>query len=274
MKLRRPLGTARQTGCVVAIVLLTLCCERAYFSGATGTGFPATASAQAPQRNPRNGRQRAAAGAANNPAGGENANAPPGGPGQPEAPPAVELPSDPRLLALHRDFVTKAEKLAGEYERTADIGKARDVYVQILKLVPNYPPAVKKLDEIRQREATADRRVLDVQADGGWQPTGVFVEPGRPVRIKAAGEWTFRMVHRLSADGMQIPEELRDFNLGALVGMIATEDPEKAKPFLVGSQYEFVAELPGQLLLRMYDSDPSDNQGRLNVEITGTFSKR
>lgn len=193
---------------------------------------------------------------------------------QPPAEQKVELPQDPRLLALHKDFVTKAEKLAVEYERGGELDKAREVYVQILRLVPNYPAAVRKLDEITQREATAERKVVDVAADQGWQPTGIQLQAGKPVRIKATGEWTFRMVHKLSADGMEIPEELRDFKLGALVGMIAGGDPKDVKPFAIGANYEFTPDRSGQLMLRMYDSDPSDNAGKLSVEITGTFAKR
>jgi len=194
--------------------------------------------------------------------------------GEAPAEPVVELPQDPRLLALHRDFVAKAEKLAVEYERGNQVDKAAEVYAQILKLIPNYPPAVKKLAEVRERQATAERKVLDVAADQGWQPAGVYVTEGKPVRIKANGEWTFRMVHKISADGMEIPEELRDFRLGSLVGMIAGGDPKEVKPFMIGSQYEFTPERSGQLMLRMYDSDPSDNAGKLEVEITGTFEKR
>src|SRR5262245_49187131 len=51
------------------------------------------------------------------------------------------LPSDERLLALHRDFVKRAETLAKEYEGDKDWGKARTVYEEILKLVPQYAPA-------------------------------------------------------------------------------------------------------------------------------------
>jgi hypothetical protein len=41
----------------------------------------------------------------------------------------------------------------------------------------------------------------------------------------------------------------------------------------VGASSEFTPEKAGRLFLRMYDSDPSDNAGKLNVEIRGTFEK-
>ena len=44
--------------------------------------------------------------------------------------------------------------------------------------------------------------------------------------------------------------------------------------FLVGSQYEFTAEKPGRLMLGMWDSKHSDNAGKLDVVIRGTFEKK
>ena len=44
------------------------------------------------------------------------------------------------------------------------------------------------------------------------------------------------------------------------------------KPFFVGSGHEFSARRNGKLLLRMYDADPSDNTGKLQVTITGSFA--
>lgn len=193
------------------------------------------------------------------------------GNGEEEAKKPKPLPSDPRLLAFHKDFVIKATKLAQEYERNHDWGKARSCYEEILKLVPNEPQTQQRLEQILEKEATADRKVMEIFANRDWQDTGVVVQAGKPVRIRASGTWTFKMSHNLSPSGMQIPKELRDFNLGALVGVVNAGDPEAAKPFLVGEEYEFTATENGRLLLRMYDSDVSDNQGKITVEVTGTF---
>jgi hypothetical protein len=82
------------------------------------------------------------------------------------------------------------------------------------------------------------------------------------------------MEAELDADGMAIPEDLKDFNLGCLVGKIVTGgNPDDNKPFEIGKELEFTPEASGRLLLRMYDSDPRDNKGVLSVEITGTFEK-
>ncbi|MHB1035452.1 MAG: hypothetical protein ACYC35_20170 [Pirellulales bacterium] len=188
-------------------------------------------------------------------------------------PPAATLPfaSDKRLLALHREFVLKAEKLAAEYETAKQHEKARLVCEQILKLVPNYPKAAQMLQRINEEEANAERKVIEVAADRPWQDTGIRTVPGKPIQIKATGTWTFKMSHKLGPDGMEVPPEMKDFKLGSLIGVIATDDPKQRKPFLIGAQKTFVADRAGRLLLQMHDSDPSDNQGKLSVEIRGTF---
>jgi len=193
--------------------------------------------------------------------------------GDDKPPKPKPLPTDQRLLALHRDFVIKAEKLAADYERQKDPAKARACYEEILKLVPDYPKARQALAQLIEREATADRKVLDIHSNRDWQDTGVIVVEGKPVRIVTEGSWTFNMSHKLSPTGMTIPKELRDFNLGSLIGVINGGNPKEVKPFFVGERLEFIAERSGRLMLRMYDSDVSDNVGKISVEITGTFGK-
>ena len=191
---------------------------------------------------------------------------------KPEPPP---LPSDPRLLTLHREFVKKAEKLAAEYEHSKQPDKALVVYEEILKLVPAYPRARQALDRLHERELTADRRVFDVLANKSWQDTGIKAIPGKPIRITASGAWTFNMSHKLGPEGMEIPPALKNFKLGSLIGVINAEqdDPKKIKPFYIGQSMELTPQQSGPLLVRMHDSDPSDNSGKITLEITGRFER-
>ncbi len=184
------------------------------------------------------------------------------------------LPDDPQLLALHKDFVDGAMKLAQDYERKKEWDKAKTVYSEILKLVPRYPNAVARLDALRQQEAMASKATFTVKADQGWQDTGLTVEAGKPLAIRASGNWTFTLTAELTPDGMKIPEELRDYNLGCLMGLIDTGNPKDFQPFVIGSEHSFTAEKSGRLFLRMYDVDPKDNSGSLKVDFIGTFEKR
>ncbi|MGI8977680.1 MAG: tetratricopeptide repeat protein [Pirellulaceae bacterium] len=188
-----------------------------------------------------------------------------------EKPKVKPLPDDRRLMTLHFDFVKKAEKLANEYEGDKDWGKARTVYEEILKLVPQYPNANAKLAEMIQREAGAQKTLVTVKADTEWQDSGIELIEGKPIIIQVTGTWVFHLEVETTADGLTIPKELRDFPLGCLVGMIPSDDPKLAKPFVLGSGKQFISDRSGKLFLRMYDTDPRDNRGSLKVEIHGTF---
>jgi hypothetical protein len=82
------------------------------------------------------------------------------------------------------------------------------------------------------------------------------------------------MTYNLPPDGIEIPKELQNFPLGSLVGKIATSaTDDEAKVFVVGAGTSFTAEADGRLFLRMYDSDPEDNLGKVSVYIEGTYKK-
>ena len=188
-----------------------------------------------------------------------------------QTPKVKPLPDDKRLLSIHLDFYNKAMKLASEYEGDKDWGKARTVYEEIVKLVPQNPNANAKLKEMIQREAGAQKTLVNVKANGDWQDSGIELIEGKPITIQVSGTWVFHLEIETNADGLTIPKELRDFPLGCLVGMIPSDDPKLAKPFVLGSGKQFISDRNGKLFLRMYDTDPSDNRGALKVEIHGTF---
>lgn len=183
------------------------------------------------------------------------------------------LPSDQRLLKLHRAFIIDAEKLAVEYERGKELDKAKAVYGEILKLYPQHPMARTKMLMIMEAEANADNQVLTVSGDAGWQDTGINVIKGKPVRIRATGIWTFRLSINLPPEGMKIPKELREFNLGSLIGAIGVPGDKELVPFGIGKEHALVPKKSGRLFLRMYDVSPNDNDGEIKVEVRGSFAR-
>jgi hypothetical protein len=222
------------------------------------------ASAQAPRRPPGFGPRPGGQGG-------------PGGnrPNQGDDAEEYKPPDDPKIVDLYKTMILGMEKLAADYEKTNQSDKARACYEEILRVAPKYTPVLEKMKTIKIKEQIADRKPFEVLANKTWQDTGVTVIEGKPVTIKANGTWTLKMTYPLSPDGIEIPEELRNFPLGALVGAIAEPGttPSEMKPFLVGSSKSFDAPKNGRLLLRIYDSDPDDNTGKLSVVIEGTFAK-
>ncbi|MBA2114258.1 tetratricopeptide repeat protein [Bremerella alba] len=181
------------------------------------------------------------------------------------------LPTDARLVEIHREFVTKAEKLGDEYARKKDWEKARVVFGEVLKLVPNYKPAVEKLKVINGELSNANKKVVTVEAKDGWQDTGIDVTEGSPLIFRVEGEWM--LVHLSDANGLEIPREIRDYKLGSLIGVVAkSATPDKdTVPFTIGTQRQMTVPQTGRLLLKMHDLNNEDNRGQVRVEITGNF---
>ena len=182
--------------------------------------------------------------------------------------------NDKKFIALHADYVKKAEKLAAEYEQAKQPGKAAVMYEQILRLAPEYEFAQQQLDRLRQRELSSTRRTFEVQANKDWQDTGIRAVAGQPLKLTASGEWTFNMSHKLGPDGMEIIKAMKDFKLGSLIGIIADPEAKTPKPFYIGAGKEFVPDQSGPLLVRMHDSDPSDNKGSIVLEIMGRYEAK
>jgi hypothetical protein len=184
------------------------------------------------------------------------------------------VPTDPKLLGIMKDFADKTMKLAQDYEKGNDLDKARICYEELLHMVPEYDPAKLALQKIREIEASAKKKTLEVFANKDWQDTGITVVPGKPITIMSKGEWTFTITYTIGAEGIAIPENLKDFNLGALIGVIdeGTGISKDLKPFEVANGKTMTFKKPGRLFLRIYDSEVKDNSGKLNVDIHGTFT--
>lgn len=187
------------------------------------------------------------------------------------------LPKDPELLSLHKEFINKAEKLAGEYERKKQYHKAREVFEAMSRLVPKYPRAEDGVKRMLQMQSMKDRKLVKVQAADGWQDSNVTLQKGMPVHVEVKGTWS--VVIETGPNGIEIPEKMRPrdsrIKLGTLIGIIVSSpsELENAKPFIVKPGNDFVAETTGRLYMRMFDIDPTDNQGEMFVMIQSTFGK-
>ena len=188
-----------------------------------------------------------------------------------------QLPSDPVLLNLHKEFIVKAEKLAVEYERKKDFEKAREVYESLIRLVPKYGAAEAGLNRVLSSQRAQDRKLANVSASQAWQDSGVTLREGMPVQIEVKGSW--KVVFETGPAGLEIPQEFRPkdnrIKLGTLIGIVANNPAELAEsqPFVITGGMSFNAKRTGRLYLRMFDLDPSDNEGSLYVLIQSTFAQ-
>lgn len=181
-----------------------------------------------------------------------------------------------------KDFVTRTHKLALQYQQAGSYGKAKETLELILKIAPDDQQAQTQLEKMHKQEISENKKVIKVMANQRWQKTGIQVVEGKPVSIEAKGDWVFVMRRTVNADGIEVPEDMKKFPLGALIGYIEGDEsgPKRdskdksdrgaGRPFLVGSQ-KLIEHAPasGILYLKMHDSDESDNQGQLTVTISG-----
>jgi hypothetical protein len=187
-----------------------------------------------------------------------------------------------------KDFVSRTYKLALQYQQSGSYNKAKESLELILKVAPEDPQAQSLLEKMHKQEMTDNKKVIKVMANQGWQKTGIQVVEGKPVSIEAKGEWVFVMRRSVSADGIEVPEDMKKFPLGALIGVISVDEtvaPKKeskdkkerdaGRPFLIGAQ-KVIDHAPatGMLLLKMHDSEENDNQGQLQVTVSGQIRER
>jgi hypothetical protein len=193
------------------------------------------------------------------------------------------LPADDKLMGLYLNFVRDAEKLAKEYEASGKTEQARGVYLEILKIAPNYKPAKDKLEQYHEKEATADKKAVEVHANRGWQDTGIQTVAGKPITIVATGTWTCKVNQEVGPEGLQVSEELKDCAVGSLVGAIVSPAEKdrngrptepKIQPFSIGKEKHITPSVAGKLMLRIYDLKTADNSGKLKVEVEGTFERK
>jgi hypothetical protein len=199
-----------------------------------------------------------------------------------QAPPKGDLPADEKLMGLYLNFVRDAEKLAKDYEIAGKVEEARGVYNEILKFAPNYKPAKDKLEQFKEKEATADKKSIDIHANQGWQETGIQTIPGKALKITATGTWTCKVNQEVGPEGLQVSEELKDCAIGSLVGVVVSQEKDssgkakevKLQPFSVGTELQYTPSTAGKLMFRIYDLKTADNTGKLKVEVMGTFDRK
>lgn len=116
-----------------------------------------------------------------------------------------------------------------------------------------------------------------VQANEGWQSTGIRVNQGGTYLITADGRFTVRNDDEkweCEAEGITI-DYYRGIPLGRLVGAIRAENSDSGQtsglmsPFSIGRKQQVRAEASGILYLRINENPGklSDNDGKLQVHI-------
>ncbi len=113
-----------------------------------------------------------------------------------------------------------------------------------------------------------DLNQMKIFAYRDWQSTGVTVNPGDVVNIRARGRWLYTPNEWHSPAGhprFRAPQfyPLPGVPGGALIGKIG----DNGKPFYVGANISIQSQASGQLYLRIDDDILSDNEGEVDVDV-------
>ncbi len=115
---------------------------------------------------------------------------------------------------------------------------------------------------------SGDLDALTIYAYRDWQSTGVTLERGDNLLIRARGVWLYTPGEYHGPEGHARYRAPQFYPLpgvagGALIGRIG----ETGSPFYVGARYYGPANGSGMLYLRIDDDILSDNEGEIKVEV-------
>lgn len=181
------------------------------------------------------------------------------------------------------EYVQRMEQLAAAYEQAGETDKAKSVLRHLLELDPQRKEARDTLSRLENLIFETRTTTVEVDATGGWVPTGLLVERDRPVRFVAEGSYKFIANVTLGPDGVPTADLARDvaagIDFGKLIGLVVTPpgstagDRDQAArpgvPFAIGSKAEVRPEADGLLLLRLNIPGGTKSNGRIKVTISG-----
>lgn len=119
--------------------------------------------------------------------------------------------------------------------------------------------------EFRPLQRSGNPVASRIDADHGWQPSGLEVTAGNEYAYNCTGTW------KTSKSGKGVPADGGDDASGKLVGIVM-KDFTLGEPFELGSEGTFIAPSDGRLYLRCQDrwNELADNSGKLGVKLTAT----
>jgi len=115
----------------------------------------------------------------------------------------------------------------------------------------------------KKKFSPAERAVtVVVQADRGWQPSGLTLKAGREYQYEASGEW------KIGKEGKSFSADGGPDGNGRLVGILL-KDYTLGEEFALGAKGVFTAPGDGDLYLRCRVAWPeiAENSGRVTVQL-------
>jgi hypothetical protein len=180
------------------------------------------------------------------------------------------LPSMVNSLAFNEDF------LKGFRDGFAEMCEEWQVFVSNIE--HGYDQSRMVIDFTAGKELPSGGATIEVQADQGWQNTGLKLAAGQSYRLRASGRYqlgTEPVIWWSEPGGVSIRYYHHE-PLGKLLAVVRPDGPPRdgrsafLAPIPIGLEATVTPEVTGTLYLRINDSagELGDNQGQAEVRVT------
>lgn len=198
---------------------------------------------------------------------------------------------DVKANEIQGEFIKSAESLATDYYELKEYDKARSLLKSIQALDPERAGLAAKMKLLDENQITSNEVDVEVNPAKPWDSTGVLVTAGKPIRIKADGNYRFAVSSQVGPTGFNPAKEptpldmVAGLPIGSLIGIVHSEDraqtgqPDnrvdkkkdeaKEEPFLIGEGCDYTPQKDGLLFLRVNAPPENKNTGKIKVQITG-----
>ncbi|MES2791787.1 MAG: hypothetical protein V4719_19360 [Planctomycetota bacterium] len=199
---------------------------------------------------------------------------------------------DVKANEIQGGFIKSAEELAGEYYELKEFDRARMLLKSIQALDPNRPNLESKLKLLDEDMINSNGTEVEINSSRSWESSMVMVSAGKPIRIKADGNYKFVLTTQLGPTGFTSnktpsPHDLvNDLPVGALIGIVIPperlqaakqggqpvekeDEKKKDKPFLIGDSCDHTSPKDGVLYLRVNAPPDNKNNGKIKVLVSG-----
>ena len=185
---------------------------------------------------------------------------------------------DVRAAQLEESFIKESAELARSYQEAGHLEKAKSMLQTLKKLNPEIPGVDARLKALNEEILTANESDLEVDTTGGWGKPCGLVYKGKPIKIRAVGEYRFVTNLTVGPDGFPTEDSVRDMAAdvpcGALMGLILPKGksgkPAKpSKPFAIGAGKTVSPKEDGVLFLKVNVPSGHKCNGRLKVRLSG-----
>lgn len=197
--------------------------------------------------------------------------------GKKEEPSGQELAK--RLTKAEELLLKEYTDVANEYYKKGEKEAATEVLKRILQINPKQEGVQGQIDSISEELLQENGLKAKFDVSNRWMPL-CEVEEGKPIRIKATGEYKLDLTTAVPLAGLPMKDPGTDYipvaPFGALFGVVVTAE-KPGDPFAITDSMEHTPKKSGVLYVRINTPSTAKCKGDIELQISGAvkaMSKR